>query len=172
MVLAGMIEGEAVLKEGILEVARLMAVAAKTAPKARGIDNIKILILDKKEELEQLAKYMEELADKYGAFFKRDADNVRNSDAVILIGASMIDLGLKSPEDYIADINLVMTLLNLGIALGSAVKTASIHNVDNRIMYSIGYTAQKKDLMKADIVIGVPLSAKGKSIYFDRKWPK
>jgi len=172
MVLAGMIEEEVALKEGILEVARLMAVAAKTAPKARGIDNIKILILDKKEELEQLAKYMEELADKYGTFFKRDADNVRNSDAVILIGASMIDLGLITPEDYIANINLVMTLLNLGIALGSAVKTASIHNVDNRIMYSIGYTAQKKGLMKADIVIGVPLSAKGKSIYFDRKWPK
>ncbi|HIQ02925.1 MAG TPA: ferredoxin, partial [Desulfurococcales archaeon] len=68
--------------------------------------------------------------------------------------------------------NLVMALLNLGIALGSAVKTAGIHNVDNRIMYTIGYAAQRKGLMKADIIIGIPLSAKGKNIYFDRKWPK
>ncbi|HIQ03246.1 MAG TPA: ferredoxin, partial [Desulfurococcales archaeon] len=128
-------ESEA-LRDGVLDVAKLMAVAAKTAPKARGIDNIKILILNRREELEELAKSMEELAEKYGAFFKRDADNVRNSDVVVLIGATVVDLGLKTPEDYIADINLVMALLNLGIALGSAVKTAGIHNVDNRIMYT------------------------------------
>lgn len=164
-------ESEA-LRDGVLDVARLMAVAAKTAPKARGIDNIRILILDRREELEELAKSMEELAEKYGAFFKRDADNVRNSDVVVLIGARVVDLGLKTPEDYVADINLVMALLNLGIALGSAVKTAGIHNVDNRIMYTIGYAAQRKGLMKADIIIGIPLSAKGKNIYFDRKWPK
>ena len=167
-----MIDEKEAIKKGVVEVAKLMAIAAKTAPKARGIDNIKILILDRKEELEKLANCMEELADRYGAFFKRDAENVRNSDAVVLLGATKIDLGLKTPEDYPVDINLVMMLLNLGIALGSAVKTAGIHNVDNRVMYSIGYTAQKMGLMKADVVIGIPLSARGKNIYFDRKWPK
>lgn len=164
-----MIEEYKALKDGVLEVAKLMAIAAKTAPKARGIDNIKILILNEKKELEELARSMEELAEKYGAFFKRDADNVRNSDAVVLIGATIVDLGIKTPEDYIADINLVMALLNLGIALGSAVKTAGIHNVDNRIMYTIGYAAQKKGIMKADVVIGIPLATKGKNIFFDRK---
>lgn len=164
-----MIEEHKALKDGVLEVAKLMAIAAKTAPKARGIDNIKILILSEKEELEKLAKSMEELAEKYGGFFKRDANNVRNSDAVVLMGATIVDLGIKTPEDYIANINLVMALLNLGIALGSAVKTAGIHNVDNRIMYTIGYAAQKKGFMKADIVIGIPLATKGKNIFFDRK---
>jgi uncharacterized ferredoxin-like protein len=57
---------------------------------------------------------------------------------------------------------------DLGIALGSAVKTASIHNVDNRIMYRIGVVARKMGLMSSDTIIGVPLSATGKSPFFDR----
>ena len=37
--------------------------------------------------------------------------------------------------------NCMLRLLDLGIALGSAVKTAQIHNVDNRIMYRAGVAA-------------------------------
>ena len=157
------------IKEGVLQVAKLMAVAAKTAPKARGIDNISIAILSTSEELEKLASKMEELAKEYGAFFSRDAENVRNSEAVVLIGAKVVDLGIKTPPEYKVDLNTVMTLLNLGIALGSAVKVASMLNVDNRIMYTIGLAAQKLKLLEADYIIGIPLSAKAKNIYFDRK---
>jgi uncharacterized ferredoxin-like protein len=57
----------------------------------------------------------------------------------------------------------------MGIALGSAVKTAGILNVDNRIMYRAGVVAREMDLIDADFVMGIPLSATGKSIYFDRK---
>ena len=60
-------------------------------------------------------------------------------------------------------------LLDLGIALGSAVKTASILNVDNRIMFSAGVAAVKLRLIDADVAMGVPLSATGKNPYFDRK---
>lgn len=56
----------------------------------------------------------------------------------------------------------------MGIALGSAVKTAGIMNVDNRIMYHAGVTARLEDLIDADFVMGIPLSVSGKSIYFDR----
>ncbi|HSW35903.1 MAG TPA: DUF2148 domain-containing protein, partial [Candidatus Limnocylindrales bacterium] len=59
-------------------------------------------------------------------------------------------------------------LIDLGIALGSAVKTASLFNADNRIMYRIGVAALRKKLITGEIAIGVPLSATGKSIYFDR----
>ncbi len=59
-------------------------------------------------------------------------------------------------------------LLDLGIALGSAVKTAGMLNVDNRIMYRAGVVARQLGLIEADVVMGVPLSASGKSIYFDR----
>ena len=60
-------------------------------------------------------------------------------------------------------------LLDLGIALGSAVKTASLLNVDNRIMYRVGALARKMGYTQDDVVMGIPLSAQGKNIYFDRK---
>jgi len=53
-------------------------------------------------------------------------------------------------------------------ALGSAVKTASILNIDNRIMFSIGVAAIKLGLIDSDIAFGIPLSISGKNIYFDR----
>ena len=59
-------------------------------------------------------------------------------------------------------------LLDMGIALGSAVKTASNLNVDNRIMYRVGAVARDMELVDWDFVMGIPLSISGKSIYFDR----
>ncbi len=165
-----MLEEQELIKSGVLRVAELMAVAAKTAPKARGRDNIKVAVIADKEELEKLAAKMEELAPTRGSFFARDAGNVRVSDAVVLIGADVIDLGLPAPPDKgDIDLNTYMALVNLGIALGSAVKVASLLNVDNRIMYSIGVAAKELGLMDAEYVLGVPLSAKSKSPYFDRK---
>lgn len=165
-----MLREEELVKSGVLRVAELMAVAAKTAPKARGRDNIKVAVITDKEELERLAAKMEELAPTRGSFFARDAGNVRVSDAVVLIGADVIDLGLPTPpNEGGVDLNTYMALVNLGIALGSAVKVASLLNVDNRIMYSIGVAAKELGLMDAEYVLGVPLSAKAKSPYFDRK---
>ncbi len=59
-------------------------------------------------------------------------------------------------------------LLDLGIALGSAVKTASMLNVDNRLMSCAGASARKLKLIEGEIVAGIPLSAGEKSIFFDR----
>jgi len=42
-------------------------------------------------------------------------------------------------------------------------------NVDNRIMYRIGTAAKRlNQLPEATVIMGIPLSAKGKNIYFDR----
>jgi uncharacterized ferredoxin-like protein len=72
-------------------------------------------------------------------------------------------------QDFVGP-NCIFKLLDLGIALGSAVKTASVLNVDNRIMYRIGVAAKRLNLLpEASIIVGIPLSAKGKNIYFDRK---
>ena len=160
------------LRDAVLTVAELMAVSAKTAPKAKGIDNIVIALVRDRNELERLAKKMEELAEYYGDFMARDAENVRKSIAVLLVGAKVVDLKLKQPPRYSVDVNTAMALVNLGIALGSAVKTASMLNVDNRIMFSIGVAAQELGLIDADFVFGIPLSATGKNIFFDRKWPR
>ncbi len=166
-----MIEESELLKDGVLMTANLMAVAAKTAPKARGRDNIVVKVLSTREELEMLARKMEELAKDFGEFFLRDAQNVRNSLAVVLIGCKLIELGLRKPRSWSLDADTVCSLVNLGIALGSAVKTASIMNVDNRIMFSAGIAAQELKLLEADYVFAIPLSATSKSIYFDRVWP-
>ncbi len=178
------IDGRKAEIEHVIEVAKLMCIAARTAPKARGVDNIVTAIVYG-EELEKLAKEMERLAEELGyKFFIRDADNVRKSHAVVLIG-------LKNPEpiglnceacgftcDKIRELRsekrcykapiCAMQLLNLGIALGSAVKVASDLNVDNRMMFSIGVAARRLGLIDADIVIGIPLAVHGKNPYFDR----
>jgi len=158
------------LKSGVLRAAELMAVAAKTAPKAKGVDNVKVAVVSDRDELERLARKMEELAPTYGAFFARDARNVRDSEAVLLVGADVVDLGIPSPKGGGVDLNTYMALVNLGIAVGSAVKTASYLNIDNRVMYSVGVAAKELGLLKAEYVLGIPLTAKAKNPYFDRYW--
>jgi uncharacterized ferredoxin-like protein len=165
------IERSDAIREGVIQVAKLMVLSAVTAPKGRGVDNVLARILDRREELELLAKTMEELSGEYGDVFARDASSVRRSDAVVLIGCRIADFKLKQPKELEVDLNLAMSLVNLGIAVGSAVKTASIHNVDNRIMYTIGVAAKKLGLLDADVILGIPLSATSKNIYFDRVWP-
>jgi len=71
-------------------------------------------------------------------------------------------------NDFVGPI-CIFQALDLGIALGSAVKMAGDLNVDNRIMYTVGVAAKKLGMLEADIIIGVPLSVSRKNIYFDRK---
>jgi len=52
--------------------------------------------------------------------------------------------------------------------MGSAVKIASTLNTDNRIMYSAGVAAKALGVIDADVIVGIPLSAEGKNIFFDR----
>lgn len=141
--------------EIVLNVAKLMVAAARTAPKARGEDSIKTAIVTD-EDKEKLTKIMEEMGRS------RDAGNVREAKAVVLIG---VECGMPNSEWW----PFKAKLIDLGIALGSAVKIASDLNVDNRIMYSVGMAAMKMNIMKADEIQGIPLSVRGKNIFFDRK---
>ena len=54
-------------------------------------------------------------------------------------------------------------LLDMGIALGSAVKTAGMLNVDSRIMYRVGAAVKRMGLVDWEFVIGVPLSVTGRA---------
>ncbi len=166
-------------------IAGMMAVAARTAPKAKGEDFIEIKIVDKKD-LPQLADQMIKYGEESGkANFDRDGENVRNSDAVLLLSLKEpLHLGLNCGAcgfDTCAEMEENLRqgpefkgplcswrLVDLGIAVGSAVKTASILNADNRIMYRIGVVALREKLISGEVAIGVPISATGKSIYFDR----
>lgn len=72
--------------------ARSILLAARTAPKARGIDDI-VTALVEKEDIEILASTMARLGDEKGAGitypFERDAANLRNAGAAILIGVPL-----------------------------------------------------------------------------------
>jgi uncharacterized ferredoxin-like protein len=175
-------------KDAILNVAKLMQAAARTAPKTAGIDDILTMVVYG-EEKDSIAEEMEELAQQRGIEgFRRDAKNVRDSDVVVLIGVrggksigfncgacgyetcqKFEEAARRAGQDFVGP-TCLFKALDLGIALGSAVKMASILNIDNRIMYRVGTAALKLNLMpEATIIMGIPLSAKGKNIYFDRK---
>ena len=173
--------------EGLLHAANLMLISARTAPKSGGVDDILTAIILGKEK-DDLAREMDRIAEERKiSGFNRDADNLRNSEATILVGVrgtrsyglncgacgyetcSEFDQAEKKQGLDFMSPNCIFKSLDLGIALGSAAKTASLLNVDNRIMYRIGTAARRLKLMpEASVIMGIPVSAKGKSIYFDR----
>ncbi|HWR58291.1 MAG TPA: ferredoxin domain-containing protein, partial [Thermodesulfovibrionales bacterium] len=65
----------------------------------------------------------------------------------------------------------VMRMIDIGVALSSAAKTASLLNVDNRVQQRVGAAARALGLIKGEVVLGIPVSITGKSIYFDRQTP-
>ena len=169
--------------EGIREVANLMAIAARTAPKAVGKDFMQVKIIEG-DDIIKLGDAMIKFGDEAGRKgFDRDARGVKSSDAVVLIGmkdAAPVGLncgacGFNSCAELKAEEKrefkgpqCAFRVMDLGIAIGSAVKTASLFNVDNRIMYRAGTAARQAGFVDADLVVGIPLSATGKNIYFDR----
>ncbi len=171
------------MKDVVKLVGDLMTISARTAPKAKGQDFIETEIIDG-VDLERMADEMVKYGMETGKKnYDRDADNIRNSDAVFLISLNEAEVTglncgacgfpkcseLKIIEGPEFDGGIcAWRLVDLGIALGSAVKTAGILNVDNRIMYRVGVIAKRMGLIKGEIAIGVPLSATGKNIYFDR----
>ncbi len=172
------------LKDTVKMVAELMEVAARTAPKAAGEDFIETKVLSEPERV-ALGNDMVLVGKERGIYgFERDGKNVVDSDAVILIGllphkgvglncgacgyATCQEFNTKSFQGDFVGPNCVIRSLDLGIALGSAAKTAAELNVDNRIMYRIGVSAKRLGLAKANLIHGIPLSATGKSIFFDR----
>jgi uncharacterized ferredoxin-like protein len=176
-------------KSAVETVAGLMALSARTAPKGKGQDALVIRVLAA-DEVKALSRGMDALGTDRGIrFFLRDAGNVGESDACLLVGtrreptagldcgacgfATCAEMLREDPvknRTLFAGPNCAVRMADLGIAIGSAVKTASIHNVDNRVMYSAGVTALALGLLgDCTVAYGIPLSASGKNIFFDRK---
>jgi uncharacterized ferredoxin-like protein len=163
-------------------IAEFMEIAATTSPKTKG-ENFVVVKTLKGEDLQTVHDWMIAYAEQQGIpGFARDGRNVLASQALVLVGikdAAVADLNCAAcGEEACIQINTVdgefqgpqcaLRVLDMGIALGSAVKTASLMNVDNRIMYRAGVAARGLGLIDADFVMGIPLSVSGKSIYFDR----
>jgi len=171
--------------EGVRIAAFLMAESARTAPKSKGEDLIEIVYIEG-EEIERIAAKMEEMAKDGDRDFLRDAESLRKSQSLLLLGVkgdrsvgvncqacgfescSEFKKAERKGEKFVGP-NCVFRMLDLGIALGSAVKLSSIIGVDTRIMYRIGIAAKLLGFIDADVVMGIPISALGKSPFFDRQ---
>ena len=181
------LDGKEQERQGIMEVANLMVVSARTAPKSGGRDDILTAVVYGKE-IEDMASDMEKIGvERDAEMWGQQAPNVRGADVIVLIGvrgakpyvtncgacgyASCADFDRaekKRRQDFDGP-NCIFKTLDLGIAVGSAVKTASLLNADNRIFYRIGAAAKRLHYMpEASMIMGIPLSAMGKNPYFDR----
>ena len=166
-------------RDAALQVADLMAAAARTAPKGSGKDKIITVILTG-EDKDLLVQKMHEAAKEYQEeFIERDAINVENSHCIVLIGVTSEPFGLNNcsmcgfkncSEMRKAGANCAFNVTDLGIAVGSAVSVAANHRIDNRVMYSAGRGAVRMDIFPEDVRVcyGIPLYTGAKSIYFDR----
>ena len=167
-------------EDAILDVAKKMMAAARTAPKARGIDNIEACVIGG-VMARRLAVEMRVMAESTGmGFFNRDAANIDDASFIVLIGARMNNMELncglcgyptcsdkddQNPETPCSFVNI-----NLGIAVGSAVSVAADHRIDNRVLFSAGMAAKNLDLLPGcHAILAIPLSCTAKSPYFDRQ---
>ncbi|KAF1085749.1 hypothetical protein SPSYN_01897 [Sporotomaculum syntrophicum] len=164
-------------------VAELMALAARTAPKGLGQDYLDIQVLVG-DDLLQLADEMDRFGKATGRInFDRDAENIRRSDAVLLVslreneplglncGACGHDtctqLASRQGPEFEGPL-CAWRVVDLGIAVGSAAKTAGLLNADNRVMYRPAAVARRMGFVQGALVCAIPISATGKNIYFDR----
>ena len=166
-------------KQAALNLAYSICAAARTAPKARGIDHMDTAILTG-EDTQKIVEEMRKMSEEFSLpFFARDAGNVEKSEAIVLIGVKRETRGLNSAcklcgfsdcgECSEKGALCVFTGMDLGIALGSAVALAADNRVDNRLMYTIGKAAASLGYLgEYNIIIGIPLSVSGKSVFFDR----
>lgn len=174
-----MIENERNIRHQlVLDAARKMMLAARTAPKGKGIDILEIgLVTD--EDILRLSEEMIRIATDTGLkFFLRDAENIKSAEAVVLLGTRQQVQGLncahcgsatctEKPEAVPCAINSV----DLGIAIGSACATAADLRVDTRVMFSAGLAAQHLHFLgeESKCVMAIPVSASSKNPFFDRK---
>jgi uncharacterized ferredoxin-like protein len=167
--------------EALEQIADLMCVAARTAPKACGIDHIVTAVLSGPPDKQLVAAELRRIATEHNApFFARDADNLEACGPAVLIGVTAERMHIPAcdlchfagcEENEKAEARCAFNLIDLGIALGSAAGIAADHRVDCRIMYTVGLAANRLGLLGPDVAVAqaIPLSATGKNIFFDRK---
>ncbi len=161
-------------------VAEMMASAAITAPKGKGISLLEVKIFEG-DEKDSVASLMERIGkEKKLSFFVRDAKNVRESQLVLFIGTSVEPRNVPNcgfcgfrncEESRKVGAYCAFAVGDLGIAIGSAVGIASLHHVDNRVMFSFGKAAIEGGFVSNRVKLGygIPLSVSPKNIFFDRK---
>ena len=164
--------------EHVLQVARQMMTAARTAPKGKGVDILEIALVEG-DDLRILSEKMVAMVEEHGMkFFLRDAANVLQAECIVLIGTREGAQGLNCghcgyaqcvlrPEGVPCAINSV----DVGIAIGSACSMAADLRVDTRVMFSVGLAAERLGWLGSGVrqVYAILVSASTKNPFFDRK---
>lgn len=187
-------------KEAVIEAAKIIGISIRTAPKSAGVDDILYKILSDSEkaslagEIKKMAAFLikengdERTKKAIELDWYSDAAAIDKSDCLIVVGVkgrkplgfNCGGCGFKGCQEFLSAHRpetifmpgpfCVFKLLDLGIAVSSAAKSASALNIDNRIMYRAGLAGYKLGLLKeCNPLLGLPLSSCGKNIYFDRK---
>ncbi len=163
------------------DIARKMVLAATTAPKGRGENNMVIAVTEP-SEIKSIAAKLKEMGERYEyQTFIRDAENILKAQLMIIFGSRIKPMGLKkcgmcgfencAEKDLHKNIPCVYNTGDMGIAMGSAISIAADNRVDNRIMFTVGQAVMEMGLLGEGIKIcyAIPLSATSKNPFFDRK---
>lgn len=172
---------ESIRTETLIHTAKQMLIAARTAPKARGVDNLEMALLES-QSIEMVSQRLKDIGlENENPTFLRDCENILQASVMIIIGTKIKTMGLKlcghcgfkncEEKEKYPNVPCTFNTGDLGIAIGSAVSVAMDHRVDNRIMHSVGHAVVDLGLLGKDIKIayGIPLSATSKNPFFDRK---
>ncbi len=158
---------------------------------------IETVIVEDRETLNRLAAWLRERGTKLKApIWFRDADTAEKLDLVLFIGLAkwyppVYDCGacgyatcaefLRAREHQkpqgIEDWEFPgpicqLRCIDLGVAVGSAAKIASINNVDARCQTRIAAAARHLGVIEADMAVALSMSISHKNIFFDRKMPE
>ena len=162
--------------EQVLDIAQKMMIAARTAPKAKGVDIIEVAPVTE-SNIRILSETMKQMYEENGLkFFLRDADNILLATCVVLIGTRTHTQGLNCGHcgyaqcaDREEGVPCAITHVDVGIAIGSACSVAADYRVDTRVMFSAGLAAQRLDWLDGcTCVFAIPISASSKNPFFDR----
>jgi uncharacterized ferredoxin-like protein len=166
----------------VRHVAENMLTAARTAPKARGVDNLVIALVEK-DGIAAISEALKSIAvrNPAAAFLQRDANNILSAQCMVIIGSKYASIGVQpcnlcgftncEEKDQNPDYPCVFNTGDLGIAIGSAVSVAADHRIDCRVMFSVGAAVKEIKLLREAVRIayGIPLSVSSKNPFFDRK---
>jgi uncharacterized ferredoxin-like protein len=160
----------------VVDAACKMLTAARTAPKARGVDIIEAAVVTG-QELQQLSEKMHQLGEQRNRpGMIRDAANILRGECVVIVGTRRQPIGLDCAhcgfatcESKPEQVPCAFNAIDVGIAIGSACATAADLRLDTRVMYSIGVAAQELGFLpECTLVQGIAVSASSKSPFFDR----
>jgi uncharacterized ferredoxin-like protein len=153
-----------------------MLTAARTAPKAKGVDILECCLLTG-DDIQKLSAVMLQMFEETGRpVYQRDGNNILKADCVLIIATKSQMMGLNCGHcgfptcgEKPAAVPCAFNGTDVGIAIGSAVATAADERVDTRVMFSVGMAAERMNLLPGCTqYFGIPISASSKSPFFDR----